>query len=242
MTPSEIEERMTPADRPAPIADAVGDAFAAVVQRMRIRPAAEIDAAELEERKARARDVRDRLPRVLRPQAAVERIDRACAPKVAAAARAWRPKAWNLLLLGPTGVGKSTAAGFAFRRLLGVGVQRGGKPWDFALRLQWFKALDLELARQKHPRGKGEDAPAEIVAACAASVLVLDDVGEDRFPEAVSEVIVSRYDDGFPTVITSNLSWPDGLAGHYGEAVARKMAQAADGRAATIVDLTGART
>jgi DNA replication protein DnaC len=239
MNPSEIEDRMSPADRPAPVAQALDDAFVAAAARRRIRPAAEIDAAELEERKALARDVRDRLPRVLRPQAAVDRIDRACAPGVAAAARAWRPKAWNLLLLGRTGVGKSTAAAFAFRRLLGVGVHRGGKPWEFALRLQWFKALDLDLARQKHPRGKGEDAPAEIVSACAASVLVLDDVGEERFPEAVSEVIVSRYDDGFPTVITSNLGWPDGLAGHYGEAVARKMAQSADGRAATIVDLTG---
>lgn len=223
--------RMTTEDTPA----GVDQVLAGLTAGMHVAPDEVVEARYRDDRANDALKVLDRLPRALRPQKVIDRLARVCPAQIVKAAKAWEPRAGNMLLLGETGLGKSTAAAFVFRRMLGRGVSRGGEAWQFARRMHWFHAVELMDARVEHPRGKG--MPPEIESACAASLLVIDDVGQDRFPDAVAEVVSARYDDGLPTILTSNLGFPEGLVGHYGQAIARKMIEAG-GIDATIVDLT----
>ena len=144
----------------------------------------------------------------------------------------------NLLLMGPTGIGKTSATALLWHRLVVRGVQTGGKEWRRTRGLVWVRAVQLATARRKHPLGRG-DAP-EIVAACEASLLFLDDL--DREPESkrpVAEVLAARYDAGLPTVLTTGLDGPE-LTETHGAAVVRRIRETG-GRRALVVDCFAAR-
>lgn len=171
---------------------------------------------------AEAVAIRGMLPPFLRVGSAEQLKVRVPEKAFLEAVLGWRWGGGNLLLLGSTGLGKSTAAAILFRWLLREGVRLAGKAWNSARFMAWFGAADLLAASREHPFGKGE-AP-ECQQACRASLLVLDDAGWDRDPGPCSLVLDERYRCGLPTVITSGKTEGD-LRGHYGAAVVRRMTE-----------------
>jgi len=113
----------------------------------------------------------------------------------------WCPSSGNLLLTGPSGLGKTRAAAALVRRLLRLGSERGGPDWKLVSRMVWAWVPILERKRREHPMGRGE-AP-EVDQAMTASLLVLDDFGQGQYVEATRDVLEERYSAGLPTVTTS---------------------------------------
>jgi DNA replication protein DnaC len=199
---------------------------------LRIRTDEEIAMTELKERRAAAGEVLARLPDFVRTPEPPKLLEQVRDEGLKGAASRWLPERGSLLLLGPTSRGKSSAAAYCFRRVLGRGVTYGGEAWAYALRLRWFHANQLERARIEHPLGKDE-APA-IREACRATLLVLDDAGWERDTSAVSTVLAERYESGLPTILTS-FHDRAGLSDHYGAAVVRRLVEAG-GHRVTIVE------
>ncbi len=144
----------------------------------------------------------------------------------------WQWDSGNLLLLGDTGFGKTSAATWLIRRLLREGVGAGGKAWRQARGIHWADACDLGSARRKWPLGKDE-AP-RIVEACEATLLIVDDLGwvrnkqrDPRDIEAVRDVLNARYKAGKPTIATAGET-EDALVGQYEPAVIRRMIVSGD--------------
>lgn len=112
------------------------------------------------------------------------------------------------LLLGPTGVGKTTAA-------LWIHAGFGG---------EWAPARQLAAAERWHPFGEGP--PPAITRACTARVLYLDDLGaeETRDVGALQEVLERRYASpaGLATVTTTGLTRQQ-LTDRYGAMTVRRL-------------------
>lgn len=182
------------------------------------------DAAEFErhQRNAEGREVRAMLPEFLRSTSIQQLTCRVTEPDFLRAINGWTWGCGNLLLLGPTGSGRSTAAAVLYRRLLSLAVRDGGEAWENARLMAWFHAGDLAEAKREHSLGKGE-AP-EIGQASRARLLVLDDAGWDRDPFVCSFVLKERYERGYPTIITSGKT-EDELIAHYGAPVVRRMTE-----------------
>ncbi len=180
-----------------------------------------------EQRTAEALAIRGMLPPFLRSGTAGDISARVTEKDFLRVAQGWRWGHGNLILLGPTGTGKSTAAAMLFRYLLKDGVQKGGSAWENARFMAWFGALDLFHASREHALGKGE-AP-ELRQASRARLLVLDDAGWDTDPRVVSGVLAERYESGLPTIVTSGKTELE-LVAHYGAAVVRRMTETGGGR------------
>lgn len=117
-------------------------------------------------------------------------------------------------LLGRTGGGKSLCAALACER---VRQQAGTNGF-----VKWIRAD--ELARILTERSGGED----IRLLKEARVLVIDDMGYERWHETLLEVIGHRYDKDRPTVITSGLT-QETFAQRYSDATLRRIAETGDG-------------
>lgn len=137
----------------------------------------------------------------------------------------------GLLLLGPTGIGKSATAARIVRRLLQDEVDKAiataleqGRMTpirDVGRIATWTRATDLSTARSQHALGEGE--PPLLVAAREARLLVVDDAGwESQRDTAVPEVLSERYDLGRPSIVTSGLTFEQ-LKERYSEAVVRRI-------------------
>lgn len=123
-------------------------------------------------------------------------------------------------ILGPPRAGKTTAAALRFRALLREGVRAGGAAWELARELRWERALSLALARREWPLGAGP-CP-RIAQAGRASVLFLDDLGQEAAEDAVlQEVLNDRYERGLPSVITTGLRQYQ-LSARYGAHLLRR--------------------
>lgn len=165
--------------------------------------------------------IRDRLPRFLAAPKLSELDSWISAPQMRKVAREWSPRTHgNVLLLGETGQGKTTAAGIVFRRLLQEGCRDGGEAWSFAQGMRWFRAEQLERELRAHPLGKGE-CPA-YREAIRATLLVLDEIGWERDPKSVASILSERYDSPHLTIVTSGQSLKE-LSETYSQAVVRRM-------------------
>lgn len=135
-------------------------------------------------------------------------------PACRAIARDWVPRSGGLLLLGPTGIGKSATATYIARRLARARIvdRKGGGA-------RWASAIDLANATARSPLGV---VPEVIGQAKAAAVLVLDDLGWQERDGAVAEVIAARYDGERQTIVTSGQPWP-ALVERYSEAMLRRL-------------------
>jgi DNA replication protein DnaC len=121
----------------------------------------------------------------------------------------------SLLLLGPTGTGKTHQAYGAIRELAVTGV---AATWVVTTAADMYAAL-----RPRH----GIDSEAEFRRYRNASVLLLDDLGAERKPTEFTEevnfrLINWRYEHQLPTLITSNLV-PKEISERLGDRVTSRL-------------------
>jgi hypothetical protein len=147
----------------------------------------------------------------------------------------WHPRSGNLLLLGPTGIGKTRAAVALAVRLLSQGARDGGERWRLVRSMVWTWVPTLELQRRQHPLGHGE-AP-EVLAAKEASLLFLDDFGVGAHREAVPDVLNARLEAGLPTVATSGFDQGE-LEARYTPMAIRRLLERG-GQGGIVVDAFG---
>ncbi len=201
------------------------------------------DQAAARQRKLRA--VRDQLPsNTLVPRAELEARTPA---KLLALAHAWHWGSGNLLVLGPTRVGKTSGVALlvrlAMQRAAGStykfdAAERrfwGGCPDHMGLAelIRWQSCRDLTTAVKEFPLGQG--APEAIQRCQHARLLVLDDVGAGDDKPTIERILNTRYERGWPTITTSGLNSRE-LVTTFGEALVRRMAERA-GKSGQIVDL-----
>ncbi|WP_394436197.1 ATP-binding protein [Streptomyces sp. SGAir0957] len=121
----------------------------------------------------------------------------------------------SLLLLGPTGTGKTHEAYGAIRELAITGVAA-----------RWVVTTTADLYAALRPR-HGIDSEAEFRKYRDARILLIDDLGADRKPTEFTEevnfrLINHRYEHHLPTLITSNLL-PKEIAERLGDRVTSRL-------------------
>lgn len=124
----------------------------------------------------------------------------------------------SLLILGPTGVGKTHQAFGVLRMLSTTGV-----------RCAWKACTAADLYARLRPR-HGVDSETEFRAVADAPLLLVDDLGAAKGSEWVEEVnyrlINWRYERVLPTLFTSNVP-PRELSSSLGERVASRLIEMA---------------
>lgn len=103
----------------------------------------------------------------------------------------------SLLILGPTGAGKTHMTYAAIRHLAALGVSA-----------TWEALTAADLYARLRPR-HGVDSEAEFAQISGAGLLLLDDLGAAKASEWTEDVnyrlLNFRNDAGLPTLVTSNL-------------------------------------
>ena len=136
--------------------------------------------------------------------------------------RKWDGKSGGAIL-GPTRCGKSLVAGLAGDRAAAK-LGEGSATWT-----KWIRA-DY-LTRMIHERQGGEMVHELKIA----RVLIIDEMGYERFPELCLEVIGDRHDNQRPVIITSGMRVED-FAKRYSDATLARIAEIGNG---LIVDCWG---
>jgi len=143
-----------------------------------------------------------------------------------AAAKGWKRRAGNLLMLGPTGIGKTALAHAIARRILSTAInakELDERDQHFACNLRWYAASKLAVARRQAPLGEGEASAVD--NASRASLLVLDELGfEVSTDVTLFDVIDARYVRRAPTIVTCGRSAAS-LAERYGSAFVRRLVE-----------------
>jgi hypothetical protein len=136
----------------------------------------------------------------------------------------------NALLIGPSGVGKSITSAIAAETVFQFIIREVGKPSKILVSrtrpeggfirnvqvVRWIRADKLSRILSNR-----ESIP-EFDKLVAAPLLVIDDFGYGRFPEAALEVIGTRTELGRPIIATSGLTY-DGIVQQQSEATARRL-------------------
>lgn len=147
----------------------------------------------------------------------------------------WNWDGPNLLMLGGTGAGKTSACAYLVRRMLAeaLPVVTFSPGWrrfwggcsstlERASLIRWQSCRELAEAMREHALGKGE--PEAIIRCQNARLLVLDDVGATDSPVAYERILNVRYERGWPTITTSGLTSRE-LTSSLNEALVRRMLQ-----------------
>ncbi|MEU6029708.1 ATP-binding protein [Streptomyces tauricus] len=124
----------------------------------------------------------------------------------------------SLLIVGPTGTGKTHQAYGAIRTLLHRGV-----------RLRWEATTSADLHARLRPSSRtGHDSERELQALARCPLLLLDDLGAAKASEWTEELtyrlINHRYEHLLPTLITTNLPTAE-LRTTLGDRVASRLAE-----------------
>lgn len=122
----------------------------------------------------------------------------------------------SLLLLGPTGVGKTYEAHAAIRELAVTGVVA-----------RWTVVTAADLYGKLRVR-HGVDSEAEFQKFQNATILLIDDLGASKVTEFTEDVnfrlINHRYENALPTLLTSNVV-PKELSARLGDRVASRLVE-----------------
>jgi DNA replication protein DnaC len=121
----------------------------------------------------------------------------------------------SMLLLGPTGTGKTHQAYGAIRELAVTGVAA-----------RWVVTTTADMYAALRPR-HGIDSEAEFLRYRDARILLIDDLGAERKPTEFTEeinfrLINWRYEHQLPTLITSNLV-PKEISERLGDRVTSRL-------------------
>lgn len=125
----------------------------------------------------------------------------------------------SLLIVGPTGTGKTHQAYGAVRSLLAAGV-----------RLRWKATTAADLYAELRPR-PGCDGERELQDLARCPLLIIDDLGAAKASEWTEEItmrlIDRRYTQMLPTLVTTNLGMAD-LRAHIGDRIASRLTEMTD--------------
>ncbi len=119
----------------------------------------------------------------------------------------------SLALTGVTGAGKTSLAVALFATWFAKHRDEG---------VRFVTAIDLGLARARHPLG--HDDPPAVIAAIAAPLLILDDLGAEApmHSDVIRQVLHDRHNADLPTWVTSGLTHAQ-LGGRYDGGLARRI-------------------
>ncbi len=217
------QERIEPTDEaptPAPVSASLGDVMAAA---RRARELAEASPApvptDAQERHLRLKAVLEQLPAGMH-RATRQELEGRVEPRLLKAALGWRWGAGNLVLMGATGAGKTSAAAHLVRRLCFEGAVHGGEAFGRAQLIRWQSCRELsEIAREMR-LGAGE--PETIVRCKYARLLVLNDLGISDDRATLERILDQRYERGWPTVTTTGLGTSE-LGKMLGDALFRRI-------------------
>lgn len=139
-------------------------------------------------------------------------------------AAGWKRPSGSAIFSGPTGIGKTLCLVALGRGLVGrLGSDKPSEEDRWWLRrVRFVRAAHLVRAHRQHPLGSGE--PPEVERAVTASLLLLDDVGNERDDRdgVMFDVVDRRYMRNRPTLLTTYLG-PEQLANRYGDAFIRRL-------------------
>jgi IstB-like ATP binding protein len=221
-------------DKPAApggsLKDAIADAQAALERRMRF-----VEPDPVGDRKRALEGFLASLPvNARRPR---RELEEATPERLLAAAKAWGWDDGNLLVLGASGVGKTSGLAYLVRRLCARAAAVGGEEFERAKLTRWQSCRDLSEAMREHPLGQG--TPEAVQRCQNARLLVLDDVGSEDNKPALERILNTRYERCWPTITTSGLTSRE-LTQVFGEALVRRMLQR-EGKNGRIINLFEAR-
>lgn len=146
-------------------------------------------------------------------------------------AESWQWGMAGIVLSGRSGLGKTSAAGALFLRLLAAQDRR----WRG---LQWLSAVRFVRARTE---ARGVDSPEDVdptVLYERATLLVIDDLGKEPDTQWAKEIIHglidARYLRGESTITTTELDGAQ-LLNRYGTATARRLYES-KGRVGKVIE------
>jgi DNA replication protein DnaC len=200
------------------ISKAIADAErAGVVAR---REAVPEEAARVRRRNG-LRDVMASLPEHVRKASRGDLVQRMRGAELFKAVDRWEWGNGNLVLMGSTGLGKTSAAGYLVRKLIGAGIAHGGEVYERSLLIRWQDASELVAVRREYALG---DTPEPVLRCQRARLLILDDlkVVQQAELEPIDRVLSFRYNAGYPTITTTGVSSVE-LLRVYGDAVCRRL-------------------
>jgi DNA replication protein DnaC len=131
----------------------------------------------------------------------------------------------SLLLLGPTGVGKTYQAYGAVRAAVTVALPTRAGGYRSP---RWQGLTYADLCASLRPRGRDHDPEAQLERYRAVELLFIDDLGAAKTSEFVEEttyrLINGRYEDMRPSIFTSNLGLSE-LKDTIGDRIASRLAE-----------------
>lgn len=149
----------------------------------------------------------------------------------------WRRTQGSLVLLGPTGIGKSRILPAIGLRILDA-AHRGNVDEDglrFASGVRLVTGLDLGKATEQQKLGTGSE-PEIARMAKRASLLLIDEAGYERNrfdPNAIRDIVYARYEAGKPTHLSSGMTAAQ-IEAHYDVPMMRKLWERGTGQ---LIDL-----
>lgn len=119
----------------------------------------------------------------------------------------------SLMLLGPTGTGKTYQAYGALRRIAEAGIRN---PF-------WLGGAVPQLLADLRP-----DGSADFDRCANAPVLLLDDIGSERTSPWTGEIALRlfnhRYENALPVLVTGNGSWKS-ITAYLGDRMSSRLAE-----------------
>jgi len=230
------QDRMGPTDStpPAPASATLGDVLRAAERARAASEAAGIpETTDAQERHERLRPVLEQLPRGMH-RATRQELEGRIDPRLLRAVIGWHWGSGNLVLMGATGSGKTSAAAHLVRRLCSEGAREGRKPFELASLIRWQSCRDLAEVGRETKFGSG--TPEEIRRCQYARLLVLNDLAPPAHKDdqaTLERVLDARYERGWPTITTTGLNAAQ-LEQAFGDALSRRIFECGASRGAFV--------
>ena len=183
-----------------------------------LSPEAMAEAERAERCSLASQSLKEALPVVLGRTQAGALKSRVSASLVAGIGQ-WRAEAGNLVLMGDSGAGKTSAAAYLVRRQGWLWATESDEGLSLARRIRWATARQIGTARREARMG---DSCSQLEAWKRASLLVLDDLGQDSNREDLFDLVDHRYARQLPTITTTGLRLED-ISARFGEELRRRL-------------------